>query len=64
MYCGVFCLGVVGPKTAIEDGQNIFLIRPALAKSKTCECERIFNFHPNSISFSAVADKSAANKYT
>ena len=36
--------------------QNIFLIKPSLAKSNTFECERIFSLHPNSISFSADAE--------
>jgi hypothetical protein len=34
MVCGVFFFGVVGPKTAILDGQNIFDL-PAFAKFKT-----------------------------
>ena len=34
VYCGVFFIGVVGPNTAIEDGQKIFFISPSFAKSK------------------------------
>src|SRR5690554_7596257 len=52
--CGVFVFGVVGPKTAIELGQNIFFKCPSLAKSKTLKSPSMFNSQANLGFFSAV----------
>src|SRR5690554_8190717 len=61
--CGVFVFGVVGPKTAIELGQNIFFKCPSLAKSKTLKSPSMFNSQANLGFFSAVAESKAAKRY-
>ena len=62
VYCGVLYRGVVGPKTAILDGQNIFFIFPAFAKFNTWNNEFIFKSHAKAGFFSAVAESKAAIK--
>src|SRR5690554_2785470 len=60
----LFVFGVVGPKTAIELGQNIFFKCPSLAKSKTLKSPSMFNSQANLGFFSAVAESKAAKRYT
>ena len=62
--CGVWSAGVVGPKTAMELGQNIFCSCPSLARSRIVNKPSMLSFQAKSGFFSAVAESSAANKYT
>ena len=57
-------LGVVGPNTAILEGQKTFLILLSLARLRTLNREFILRFHALIGNFSAVAESIAANKYT
>jgi hypothetical protein len=57
VYCGVFSLGVVGPKTAILEGQNIFLFS-GFRQIQNVKQRFIFKSQANA-GFSAVADNNA-----
>ena len=60
--CGVLILSVLGPKTAIEEGQNIFLITPSLAKFNTLNRDDILRDHARLTFSSAFADRIAAKR--
>ena len=62
MCCCVLIFSVFGPKTAIDEGQNTFLINLFFAKSKILKSDFMFRSQDRFGFFSALADKIAANK--
>ena len=62
--CGVFFFGVVGPKTAMDEGQNILSMTFSLANSNVCNKLCMFKSHAFIGNFSPVALSMATRWYT